>query len=110
MNLLPAHLENLRASALDDRSIEIMGCRSLEREEFEALSPLLVGAESVLEFPYFGIEPAFSRYRRFPPTSELKYWQPTKKDPTEIGTHIYVLPQGRAVLRDPSRELWVTEA
>jgi hypothetical protein len=103
--VLPEHIENLRGSALDDRSIETTGCRSLERAEFEALSPLLAGADSVLEFPYPGIEPAFSRYRRFPATPDLKYWQPS-----ESGTHLYILPEVARVLRDPNVELWITEA
>jgi hypothetical protein len=88
MALIEEHIEDLRRSALSDTSIEAMGCRSVPREEFEQLSPLLVGADSVLEFPYFDIEPAFSRYRRFPQTPDVKYWQPLKKEPTEIGTHL----------------------
>jgi DNA polymerase I len=107
VSLDPKHREVLRA-VVNDTTIEEMGARSLERAEFAALSPLLSDAESVLEFPYPGIE-GFSRYRRFPQLNGCKYWQQPKKDPTENGVHLYVLPSVRKVLRDPTVTLTIVE-
>ncbi len=103
MALLKEHLDFLRASALNDESISIMACRSVPSTEFESISPSLGACESILEFPFPGVD-EFSRYRLFPPQGSMKYFQ---KPGT--GVHLYILPSVKEVLPDPSRELWLTE-
>ena len=42
IDLNPAHFRVLRESALSDASIEVMGCRSVPREEFASLDVMEV--------------------------------------------------------------------
>jgi uncharacterized protein DUF3631/uncharacterized protein DUF3854 len=98
-----AHFKTLRACALNDDSITAMGCFSVARERFAELSLALVRCESVLAFPYPGVD-GFCRYRIFPPLDGMKYWQPAGSD-----THLYILPSVRAVLSNPNIEVAITE-
>jgi uncharacterized protein DUF3631/uncharacterized protein DUF3854 len=103
MTLAPAHFKFLRASALNDESIEMMACHSVPPADFARLSPALADCESVLAFPYPGVN-AFFRYRLFPPLDKLKYWQPHGSR-----MHLYLLPSVRAVLSNPNVDIAITE-
>lgn len=103
IDLEPAHFRVLRASALNDESMEIMGCRSVPRDEFASLSPALAECESILCFAYPGID-GFCRHRLFPVQGDMKYWQPPGS-----GTHLYILPSVRSVLSNPNIEIAITE-
>jgi hypothetical protein len=102
-DLIPSRFKMLRASALNDEYIEMMACHSVLREEFAQLSPALAQCESVLCFPYPGID-GFSRYRLFPPQGDMKYWQLPGS-----GVHLYILRSVRAVLADARVDLRITE-
>jgi len=103
MTLSPAHFRVLRTSALNDKSIETMGCYSVPTAEFERLSSSLQPCESLLAFPYPGVE-NFCRYRLFPPQGSMKYWQPAGSP-----LHLYILPSVRSILSNPNVEIAITE-
>ena len=66
-SLHPAHCGDLRASGLDDATIETMQVRSLRPADINRLAAGgLPGVESALVFPYFGVN-GFCRYKLFPP-------------------------------------------
>jgi len=103
MELKLDHFKSLKASGLDSAYVEAMGCYSVPRAEFEKLSPLLAECQSVLAFPYPGVN-GFVRYRLYPPQGAMKYWQPSGSP-----THLYILPAVKTVLANPGVELWVSE-
>jgi hypothetical protein len=63
-----------------------MACQSVTPTQFSRLSPALEQCESILAFPYPGVE-NFVRYRLFPPLNKMKYWQPAGSH-----LHLYILP------------------
>jgi hypothetical protein len=103
MSLSPSHFRDLRRSGLNDQSIKLMGVCSVPPAEIARLSPLLKPCESVLAFPYPGIN-KFSRYRVFPPIDGLKYWQPPG-----TASHLYILLSVAEILSNPTIELAITE-
>ena len=104
MTLSPSHFKHLRASGLLPSTIEeIMKCFSVLPAEIDRLSPALKPCESLLAFPYPGVD-GFCRYRLFPPRDSMKYWQPSGS-----GVHLYILPSVRAILTNPDIEIAITE-
>ena len=104
MTLSPSHFKHLRASGLLPSTIEeIMKCFSVPPAEIDRLSPALKPCESLLAFPYPGVD-GFCRYRLFPPRDSMKYWQPSGS-----GVHLYILPSVRAILTNPDIEIAITE-
>ena len=103
MALSGSHGKFLLASGLKTAMIETMACFSVPPAEIESLSPALKPCESLLAFPYPGID-GFCRYRLFPPLDSMKYWQPKGS-----GVHLYILPTVRAVLSNPDIEIAITE-
>jgi len=103
MNLAPAHFKFLRSSVLNDESITAMGCYSVPSAEIGRLSSALQSCESLLCFPYPGVD-GFCRYRIFPPLDKMKYWQPP-----DSGVHLYILPVARAILSNPDIDIAITE-
>ncbi len=107
--LYPDHLADLRKSGLSTESIKAMGVYSLPREKIgELLGWTPQGVESALVFPYPGTD-GFPRLKIFPPQQDedghtIKYLQPKGS-----GVRLYVLPQVRGVLNDPTLPLYMTE-
>ena len=108
-SLFPEHLADLRKSGLAHPMIETMRVRSLTPEGFEqATAKKFSGVDSYLAFPYPGIE-GYVRYKLFPPILDeegklLKYFQPK-----DSGCHLYILPQVRKALSDPSIPIFLVE-
>jgi hypothetical protein len=103
MSLSPAHSKDLRCSGLSNATIEEMGAYSVPPAEIVRLSPLLKPCESMLSFPYPGIND-FRRYRVYPPINGMKYWQPAGS-----GSHLYVLPSVAAIVSNPNIEIAIVE-
>src|SRR4030095_5655533 len=80
-----------------------MACYSVPPAQIDRLSPSLKACESLLAFPYPGVE-GFVRYRLFPPLDKMKYWQPA-----DSGLHPYILPAVRSILSNPNIEIAITE-
>jgi hypothetical protein len=108
-NLHPEHLQDLRRSGLSDAIIERMDIHSVPPAEINRLAPGgLTGVESVLAFPYFGVN-GFCRYKLFPPLknkdgSNIRYFQPK-----DSGCHLYVLPSVAESLTDICAPLFIVE-
>jgi Domain of unknown function (DUF3854) len=103
MSLSGSHGKFLLASGLKTATIEAMACYSVPSAEIERLSPALRPCESLLAFPYPGID-GFCRYRLFPALDSMKYWQPSG-----TGVHLYILLSVRVILSNPDIELAITE-
>src|SRR5262249_44175070 len=80
-----------------------MACFSVPPAEIDRLSPALKTCESLLAYPYPGVD-SFCRYRLFPPQGSMKYWQPAGS-----GVHLYILPSVRSILSNPNIEIAITE-
>jgi hypothetical protein len=103
VTLAPSHFKHLRGSGLKDATLEVMACFSVPPAEIDRLSPGLKTCESLLAYPYPGID-GFRRYRLFPPQGSMKYWQPPGS-----GVHLYILPSVRSILSNPNIEIAITE-
>jgi hypothetical protein len=98
----------LQRSGLEDATIELMSVSSLPPREIDKLLPGgLAGVESVLKFPYFGVN-GFCRYKLFPAlkrdSGTLKYLQEKGS-----GCHLYILPAVLEKLTDISAPLSFVE-
>jgi len=103
VTLAPSHFKHLRGSGLKNATLELMGCFSVPPAEIDRLSPALKTCESLLAYPYPGVD-SFCRYRLFPLQGSMKYWQPLGS-----GVHLYILPSVRSILSNPNIEIAITE-
>ncbi len=109
LSLHPVHYQDLQRSGLKDATIEMMGAKSMRPADISKLAPGgLGGVESVLVFPYFGVN-GFCRYKLFPPLKasdgrSVKYIQPKG-----TGCHLYILPPASEKLADISTALYFVE-
>src|SRR5689334_12141240 len=108
MDLIDQHLADLRKSALDDETIELMAVRSVVGAECASVSPILSRCESLLEIPYFGNN-GFRRWKVFPPIKtisgdSLRYYQQPGSS-----NHLYVLPSVAGKVHDSSLPLCMLE-
>jgi Domain of unknown function (DUF3854) len=82
LHLYPAHLADLRASGLNDKTIRHAGVYSLRPSDlrlfFSARKGVPPSIETALCFPYQGGE--FARIKLFPTLGKMKYAQPPKTD------------------------------
>ena len=108
-NFHPDHLADLRKSGLIDKTIAMMGVRSLRPADIQkALGYDPKSVKSVLAFPYPGAD-EFFRYKVFPSIKDkeghaVKYLQ--KQD---TGAHFYILKPVEAVLQNSSVPLAIAE-
>jgi Protein of unknown function (DUF3631)/DNA polymerase family A/Domain of unknown function (DUF3854) len=107
MDLIEQHLLDLRKSALDDRTIELMAVRSVVGADCASVAPILSQCDSLLEIPYFG-DNGFRRWKVFPPiataSGEIRYYQQPGSS-----NHLYTLRSVTSRVYDPSVPLIVVE-
>jgi hypothetical protein len=107
--LHPEHLADLKKSGLSPDSIQNMGAYSVTPGDIPRLlgwDPQ--GVNSVLAFPYPGIE-NFVRYKVFPAIKDkdnhtIKYLQRKGS-----GVHLYILPSVEEILKTPSEPMAIVE-
>ena len=97
--LAPSHLEDLRESGLNNKTIQGAGFKSVPPRLINKILGFNAQIDSLLEMPYPGTD--FSRYKLFPPLTDreghkVKYFQPKDSAP-----RLYVPPGF-----DCAKKLW----
>lgn len=109
INLYPEHIEDLKKSGLNEKTIGLMGVYSVKPDDIsKALGWSPKEVNSVLAFPYLNKD-GFERYKVFPSYRDddgqrVKYLQ--KKG---TGSHLYIFPPVNDVLRNPNVPLAIAE-
>jgi Domain of unknown function (DUF3854) len=107
IDLLPPHLADLRASGLDDRTIELMRVSSVE----PASHLMDKGVSSALRFPYLELKncSCFHRDKLFPPPVDENGKIRKYDQPPGTGCRLYVLEPTVDLLGDYTKPLFFVE-
>jgi putative DNA primase/helicase len=106
-NLNPEHLGDLRKSRLSNETIEAAGIKTVPPDEItEKLGFTISNIESMYEIPYPGTD--FRRYKVFYSDDSYKE-RPKYLQCKGSGNRLYIPHKVRAILKDTSIPLYVTE-
>ena len=110
MNSLKSHhLEDLRNSGLNDKTIAEGGFTSLTAEQTKTILGFEAGPGLGFEYPSLNGEPSFTRVKPDKPSKDKKGRPAKYLTPRGAGNHLYILPFVQEVLKTPTFPILITE-
>ena len=103
------HLEDLRNSGLNDKTIAEGGFTSLTAEQTKTILGFEAGPGMGIEYPRLNNEPPFIRVKPDKPSKDKKGRPAKYLTPRGTGNHLYILPFVQEVLKNPTFPILITE-